>query len=172
MKYISNKLNIRYSGGWPKDSSPSPDYGKGCLDSPAWDWLNLYFYEFCFDKDKIHLSVFLQCDTGSWDTGVSPIDIKNDVKKYEKPGMSKSRLVFVIRNTDFWDIDALLDDKYWRNDSDNEFIIGDNENGKMICKAFNLNEFQNENMTKESINNFIKYIKRNGINELNVIEDL
>jgi hypothetical protein len=169
MKFISNKLSVPYIGGWSKYSNTSPGYGKGSLDSWAWDWLNLYFYEFHFIKDKIKFSVFLQCDTGSWDTEVSPLN----VDKYGKISAAKSRLVFVLSNSGYWDMEAFLNDEYWRNDSENEFIIsGEKKDEKMVCKAFNINEFQNEAMAKESLNNFIKYIKRNGINELNIIEDI
>jgi hypothetical protein len=169
MKYISNKLSFPYIGGWAKYSHTSPGYGKGSLDNWAWDWLNLYFYEFHFMKNDIRFSILLQCDTGSWDTEVGPLDID----KYGKVSTSKSKLVFVISDSDYWDMEAFFDGDYWKSDSDNEFIIsGDKKGEKMLCKSFDINEFQNEEMTKESLNKFLNYVKSNGIKELNILDDL
>jgi hypothetical protein len=50
MKYIGRKFNLRYIGGWSKFSDSYPKDGKGSLENWAWDWLNLYLYEFHFDK--------------------------------------------------------------------------------------------------------------------------
>ncbi len=42
MQYISNRLDIRYKGGYTKYSASSPSDGNGNLCNWAWDWLNPY----------------------------------------------------------------------------------------------------------------------------------
>ena len=105
MKYIGKKFNLPYAGGYSKFSKSSPKDGKGKLDAWAWDWMNLYFYEFNFIKDKICLSILLQCDTGMWDTDVKQLD----VEKFEKTTRSKTKLIFVFNNNEYWDFKKVLE---------------------------------------------------------------
>lgn len=48
VKYIGQKTQFSYSGGYSKFSNSGPNNGRGSLDLWAWDWLNFYFYEFNF----------------------------------------------------------------------------------------------------------------------------
>ena len=69
ISFIGGKYNRQYSGGLAKFSSPAPRNGGGNLGCWAWDWLNMYFYEFYFgtekqENDNITFSVFLVNDTG------------------------------------------------------------------------------------------------------------
>ena len=68
-KYIGTQLGLTYKGGYPYFSDCAPRDGKGSLDNWAWDWLNLMFYEFHFQreitKDQwLNLSIWLFSDTG------------------------------------------------------------------------------------------------------------
>src|SRR5206468_2434303 len=58
-----------YKGGYPYFSDCAPREGKGSLDDWAWDWLNLMFYEFHFQRETakeqwLNLSIWLFSDTG------------------------------------------------------------------------------------------------------------
>ena len=52
VSYIGGKYGFRYRGGYSKFSNSSPRDGKGNLGNWAWDWLNLYFYEFNFEPKR------------------------------------------------------------------------------------------------------------------------
>jgi hypothetical protein len=168
MKYIGKRFNIPYAGGWAKFSNPSPGYGKGNLDAKAWDWLNLYFYEFTFVKEEIKFSIIFQADTGRWDSEVDNLEIE----KFEKADKSKSKLIFIFSNTEYWDMDQALDDKYLKGEYENEYMISDDGKKKMYCKIYDLNHFQNMKDTDEVLDDFVHYLNKNGVYEIKIIDEL
>ncbi len=69
VQFMGDTLSFNYKGGWSWFSANTPSKGKGSLENWAWDWLNMYFYEFNFsskeiNKNKINFSILLQSDTG------------------------------------------------------------------------------------------------------------
>jgi hypothetical protein len=68
--FIGDSFECKYEGGYPRFSNSAPNKGKGRLDNWAWDWLNMYYYEFNFTRKsaKITFSVFLLNDTGFYET--------------------------------------------------------------------------------------------------------
>lgn len=68
--YIGAQLGLSYSGGYSCFSDAPPKQGRREVlrNCWAWDWLNLYFYDFVFSKkidDKEYrLSIWLFSDTG------------------------------------------------------------------------------------------------------------
>jgi hypothetical protein len=168
MKYISKRLNIPYVGGWSKFSASSPRGGRGSLDNWAWDWLNLYLYEFHFEKDNIMFSIVFQADTGKWDSGVDYLE----VDKYEKANNVKSKLIFVFSNNECWDMETPLDDKYMKGEYECEYTILENNKDKEYCKIFYLNNFCNKDETDKSLGEFINYLNSNGIFDISVSEEM
>jgi hypothetical protein len=168
MKYISKRFNIPYSGGWSKFSGSSPKDGKGSLDNWAWDWLNLYLYEFHFAKDNIKFSIVFQADTGMWDSEVDYLEID----KFEKANKTKSKLIFVFSNNEYWDMDIALDDKYMKGEYEDEYNISDNNVDKAYCKIFDLNDFRNRIETDKMLDRFVKYLNSNGIFDISILEEI
>jgi hypothetical protein len=52
VQFIGDSLTFRYAGGWSWFSDNTPKGGKGSLENWAWDWINMYFYEFNFSAKK------------------------------------------------------------------------------------------------------------------------
>jgi len=169
MNYIGKKIKIPYYGGYSKFSFSSPKDGRGNLDNCAWDWLNLYFYEFHFCIENIRLSVILQSDTGMWDADVDYLDIE----KFEKTFKSKTKLIFVFNNNDYWDFDKITDDKNQNLKGEylETFEISDS-NKSMYCMVFNINEFKNKISTDNSLNKFINYLNKNNIYDIKIIDEI
>jgi hypothetical protein len=80
MEYIGETFEMEYGGGRTVFSADTPRRWKGSLDIWAWDYYNLYFYEFYFSNNKSWISILLQSDTGLWDI----LDDINDYKEFEK----------------------------------------------------------------------------------------
>jgi len=171
MKYIGVLTSRRYEGGWCKFSQPSPRDGKGSLDNWAWDWLNLYTYEFWFGNKKINgneiqLSVWLVSDTGFHDANSKDAE---SIETFSTVEDSATRLVFVIgKNT-------------WHR-SFNDFIpnnlkkdaleyVRKNEKGTLLVKSFNLSGFINADETRNRLQEIVSFCNANGIPEFNFIKD-
>jgi len=71
-RYIGDCLGFNYVGGYTHFGNSSPANEKvvnGGLAASAWDWLNLYFYDFHFMKEEtegeyVHFCILLFSDTG------------------------------------------------------------------------------------------------------------
>ena len=166
MKYIGKKFSIPYAGGYSKFSASSPKDGKGDLDCWAWDWMNLYFYEFHFFKEKIRFSILLQSDTGKWDADVDHLD----VQKFESALKSKTKLIFVFSNNDCWNFDQVTENENLKSEYTETFEISEN-NESMYCMVFNINEFKNKALTDNSLRKFITYLNKNKIYDINIVDD-
>ncbi|GHV73429.1 hypothetical protein AGMMS49940_07310 [Spirochaetia bacterium] len=168
MKYIGKRFNLPYSGGWTKFSASSPKDGKGSLDNWAWDWLNLYLYEFHFSKEEIKFSIVFQADTGKWDSEVDYLD----VDKFEKAEKTKTKLIFIFSNNEYWDMDMALDDKYMGNEYENEYSIENENKDKIYCKIFELNDFKNKKEIDQALDKYIKYLNKNKIFDITIVEEV
>ncbi len=160
--YIGRKYNFKYEGGYSKFSNVTPRTGKGHLTNWAWDWLNMYYYEFHFrtnkiNNDDIHFSIFSVNDTGFYEVENNDKTNTNSFKSIEE---SKSKLFFVI-GKNLW--------KGWGNDWDEpEFILQDkgkkeDADGIMIFQSFNIEDFENEDKAMKCIIEFSKYCQENNI---------
>jgi len=161
MKYIEAKLSLKYSGGYPRFSNASPKGGKGQLDFWGWDWLNLYCYEFHFQRvNDYHFSIILQSDTGSWDANVDA----REIKKYEEIENSETRLIFVI-SKEYWEINFLLENDNLKSSGESEFKVSDTKNEKnyMLCKSFDISNFKDMLTTEKTLQAYIDFLNRENI---------
>lgn len=118
----------------------------------AWDWLNMYLYEFHFgakdnDENKIYFSIILQSDTGFWD-GKS--NDKLDLETYADVEESSSRLIFIAGRDAFGcPLEILLKEELGKDKSE-YFIPGK----PYYAKAYNIKDFLNEESTQKKIEDF------------------
>lgn len=99
VKYVGTHLGLEYWDGGPNFSYPAPrGSSSGLFDRWAWDWLNLYFYDFTFTrgvskKDQVFLAVWLFSDTGYFlsddDAGT-----KTDTSRFLPPDKSTTTVAF------------------------------------------------------------------------------
>jgi hypothetical protein len=172
ISFIGGKYNRQYSGGWPKFSNPAPRNGGGSLDCWAWDWLNMYFYEFNFrwekqENDIIYFSVFLVNDTGYFHANNENNSIKGtNISKFTDVEKSESKLIFVV-GKNLWD--------GWGYNWDEPGFILEKEgekikdNGIMIFKHYDLENFETEDKANDCLKDFESYCWGKGV-EFKVIE--
>lgn len=187
MKYIERKLGVSYSGGFSKFSNVTPRNGKGRLDFWAWDWLNLYFYEFHFgfydremklvpllidgndSNDFFGFSVFLLSDDGYF---LSHLDATTNVDRvvpnsFLPTEQSNTKLIFVA-SKNVWDL------TWWHNPENGKSVHKDfvtmeygikefGENRIMVFKSFDLSLFFNEIVATNSLKEFEYLCSTNGI---------
>lgn len=169
MHFIGNMTSRRYEGGWSKFSNSSPKNGKGNLDLWAWDWLNMYCYEFYFgikeiNENSIKFSVWLVSDTGFYDIETAD---ETDIESFSSVESSKTKLVFVIGkntwHTNFKDFQSNM-----KNDATD--YVRRNENEVLLAKSFNLSSFINSDQTRERIQEFVSFCNSNGISEFTILK--
>lgn len=181
MKYIRTFYGLTYYAGYPMFSWASPKSGGGSLDNWAWDWLNMYFYQFSFDCDntiyeedeKKYLSVFLINDTGFFDNQFksSNDDVLNaclDLNNYASIESSQSRLVLVANKGAWRMIDKWVSKRIIY--SNGEAIP--TEEGVMIVKSYSIAEFETEEKTNIVLTDFAKFCQQNGLDSLNITEKI
>jgi hypothetical protein len=167
-KYIGDRMSFTYSGGYPVFSSPSPRPGKGHFNCWAWDWLNMYHYEFHYAPrfqpgSGLRLSVEIISDTGYWlsqHQGLSRIDLD----RYELPEHSGTKLLFII-GKDVWK-PAYTRDVYDKMKSlllSNEPLFEIIEDGSMLFQVFDLADFLNAEDTDRQLSSFIATCGAHGI---------
>lgn len=168
--FISKKYDYTYQGGYSKFSNVTPRDGKGNLKSWAWDWLNMYYYEFHFNtrkvgNDEIHFSIFVLNDTGFFKA-------KEKNEKTDKPytytfenvEFSESKLIFVVGKNQWIGKGFAKDD--W---GTSEFVLEEtgiyqeDENQLMLFKSYSLEKFTDEESALRCIGDFQKYCSENKI---------
>ena len=170
MQYITEKLGLRYAGGWSKFSDVSPRDGKGSLDSWAWDWLNMYHYEFHLgerhvDGQWIAISVFVQSDTGFYDRADAE---KTKPTTFAPVEQSATRLQFLI-GRNLWHTPMAKEFAETHSSTCNEHIIPGETDGKegiLLVKSFPLEEFTDEGAIRERLKELVAFCNANGIPEL------
>ena len=134
----------------------------------SWDWLNMYFYEFYFgektiENANIQFLILLQSDTGFFDMDLQH-NQKKEIDKFGSTDASLSRLIFIVRkkgeegNFKNWPwkkrpMDLLKE----ISKEEKEFIGGNEKEGLRIGKAYNIEEFINEESTKAQVDDFIEF---------------
>ncbi len=176
ISYIGGKYGFKYRGGYSKFSNSAPREGKGNLGNWAWDWLNLYFYEFNFEprianKDIIYFSVFILNDSGFFDARNEKDVDKLNTSSFKSVEDSASKLIFVA-GKNLW--------SGWGVDWDEpEFLTKpfgnkiDNENNFMVFKHYSLENFENEEKAMTCIKDFEQYCANYNIDfqiKLNIFE--
>jgi hypothetical protein len=158
IEYIGSQYSRQCKEGWSKFSNLASNGKKINLNQWAWDWLNMYLYEFNMDQktigfDEIFFTIVLQSDTGFYDAGNSH-DMgpqKLDVSDFSNPEESKTRLIFVVAKNDIGcPIKNLLKDHLNREETD----FAD---GNWIGKAYEMEDFINEESTNKILNDFDQY---------------
>ncbi|RZK40435.1 MAG: hypothetical protein EOO61_06470 [Hymenobacter sp.] len=173
VQYIADTLGWRFAGGWSKFSNASPRDGKGTLENWAWDWLNMYHYEFHFGERTVAgqwlaVSVFLQSDTGFYD---QPGADKEAPVTFAPVAVSATRLQFLI-GRNLWHSDVA--DEFTKTNpqtcDDYVQIHGerDGQAGLLIVKSFPLEELADEVSIRARLWELVSYCQANGIPELNM----
>lgn len=168
INYIGNQYKLNYQGGYPKFSRAAPNNNRGRLDNWAWDWLNMYYYEFNFktreiEENTLYFSVFLISDTGFYKT--NPFEGRNhynklDISTYADAEKSDTKLIFTA-GKNIWGTWGFL----WDEDSfllQDEGEVKENENKIAFFKSYNLERFANEEGALKCINDFREHAKAKG----------
>lgn len=168
-RYVGQRLSLQYGGGWSKFSNTSPRGGKGSFDNWAWDWLNMYFYEFYFSlplkgDSELGFSVFIVSDTGYWDSPVDAIS-QCDVESFAAVESSKTKVLLMAALSVAWDPDSLIRDDAWMKALLNSPgpIVAQKENGVVVTQAFDIHQFTNAEMTDQRLAEFIAHSQQHGV---------
>jgi hypothetical protein len=148
--------NSLFSNSWTKHKSN--------LDLWAWDWLNMYCFEFHFGERKFReqgyrFSIFILSDSGSLVD--KPIKSRLEVDEFEEPEKSKTRLVLLMgRNS--WNFKPFHEIK--SEYLEHEFVSIENENdkNKTVGKIWDLEEFSNEESTRQRLEEFKEFVGKQG----------
>ncbi|MCY1660411.1 hypothetical protein [Chryseobacterium sp. SL1] len=167
ISFIKGRYDFIYLGGFSKFSNVSPRNGSGDLKSWSWDWLNLYYYDFHFqkkiiDKDDIRFSIFLMSDSGYFDKNKENSIQKINPDLFLEPEASKTKLIFVIgKNT--W---GLFGNDNWNNINFTTENYGyeKDEKGVMLFKSYDLDKFVDENTANQTLVDFQSYCTGYNIN--------
>ncbi|MBU2526819.1 MAG: hypothetical protein KKC03_09490 [Bacteroidetes bacterium] len=171
VQFIGSEYGRSYNGGYSKYCNVAPRNGKGSLDQWAWDWLNMYYYEFNFHdvENKSYFSVLLISDTGFYEAKNedSKFNDKLELEKYTNAERSSTKLAFVYGDG-IWECDGFLKNDCWE---DPEFLlknqgifIKEDNLGKMVFKSYNLEEFSTKKNAINNLRDFSDYCNSNGIN--------
>ncbi|VWX28989.1 conserved hypothetical protein [Moraxellaceae bacterium 17A] len=172
--FISTKYDFKeYFGGYPKFSNASPGETKGSLKNWAWDWLNMYCYEFHFNKklnenEELKFAIFHFADTGYFDS--VDIPTKKDARKlktntFSNVKNSRSLLIFVA-GKNYWVKDCHEWNNTWsfKDFIDKSFGIQTNEKGGvLVFKQYDLAKFYDESSTLFCMKDFENLCEQNSI---------
>lgn len=170
IKYISDLLSINPVGGYSIFSNNTPrDDSRPQFDKWAWDWLNLYMYEFYYghrdiDRDRYYFAIQVQSDTGCYDTNV----IETDVISFSEPEQAQTRILFLYGKNrwkgegkigqeefvDYHKVSALIAG------AEQTYVEGDG-NLVFALKAAQLENFLDESSIKEQVDEFKSFLKTN-----------
>lgn len=157
IEYIGNQYSRQCEAGWSKFSHSKSTGKRINLKKWAWDWLNMYLYEFnmgqkTIENDNVFLTIVLQSDTGFYDaSNTNDVGSKLDVLYFANPEESKTRLIFVVaKNETGCPIKNLLENHLNREETD----FAD---GNWIGKAYEMEEFIDEESTNKILNDFDQY---------------
>lgn len=190
MKYISSYIGYEFKGGYSKFSNNCPRDGQGkkrrkdraYLTYWAWDWLNMYFYEFNFGDKKFKASkgddflilfcVFLVSDTGWFldEDNFENVQTRVDLSTFKNADESSTQLIFVAykmiegkggklwgsgtnKSKGHWGWDGLVEKNHLVKENDEVFL----------SKRYPLENFIDEQHAKQQIDDFISHCRTNGI---------
>lgn len=172
VQYVADSLGLRYDGGYSKFSDVTPRDGYGRLDNWAWDWLNMYRYEFNFKGweiagKQLDVSIFVQSDTGFYDR-LDADQTRPDT--FAKVEQSATRLQFLI-GSNLWHSAVAAEFALTQRSSCTDYTILTDDatpGGLLIVKAFPLEEFADERAIDQRLMELVTFCTANGIPELNL----
>jgi len=167
VNFIGSEFGRTYNGGYPKYCNVTPRNGKGSLKNWAWDWLNMYYYEFNFHNDTVKFSIVLISDTGFYESITeNPSLSKLDLNNFKNAESSVTKLSFVYGDK-IWKCEGFLENDCWQNP---KFVLGkegiyiaEHDSGKMLFKSYNLENFSTKEKTLEILRDFSGFCKRYNI---------
>ncbi len=161
VRFIGGSLGLEYQGGYPKFSNPAPRNGGGNLYNWAWDWLNMYFYEFRFKKKEsdVKFSAFIVNDTGFYENDKIS---KLDVKEYRTVEESQTKLILVA-GINLCNASSTPWDEWQLNKFLNENLVEERNGGIMLSKIYSLGSFATEEDAIRSLVEFCEYCRNNEI---------
>jgi len=171
VKYITEIIGNNLTQGYPLYSgAPPKSGGKVNLDLWAWDWLNMYMYEFlCFRNETKEQStkfgIAIQSDTGFNDSTVKGGITKKDVELFQTPEASTTRFLFYI-GKNMWKPKGFEDGthEFLKSTGDNIVtVLG--EEKLFLAKAYNLLDLINKESILTCLNDFKVFCNQNGIPE-------
>jgi len=182
IQYINKSFELTSIGNRQIWGNPPQNKAKYTYDKDFWDWFPIYFYSYNFKKDKpkISFSVILQCDTGYLDyyTNKQNFDnwendeIYNELDKYINVNEAKTRILFGLCEGEKYQIAEVFKEasantkdfekynKFFTKNGEDKFQIPVSERNKkyIYFKVFELADFKDETTTRQSLENFIKYL--------------
>jgi len=166
VQFISDQTAFSFHGGWSWFSGAMPKHKSVNLAHWAWDWLNMYLYDFHLgNRDvagvKYHLSVILQSDTGFFDSKTSD---RCNLEAFAPVEESETRLILCL-GVNHWDPGNILTEKAIHR-GETMFYKEYNEKGSMMAKAYNLTAFMNEESILSTLEDFKTYCWDKGVLEL------
>jgi hypothetical protein len=134
------------------------------LKSWAWDWLNMYLYEFNLGKNIIEgkelaFSIVLESDSGYFNSSAEGIT-RLDVEEFKSPADSNTNLVFVV---DYNKRETELLSKPSKYIKDNEYVNRVAKDQVVCAKKYPLSEFVDEESTIIQLKDFNAFCKKEGI---------
>lgn len=173
MKFIEQSFDMKYNGGWSWFSDNTPREGKGTLDNSAWDWLNMYFYEFNFQlgqrtDSETSFAILLLSDTGIYDTDSEEY---LNVSTFNAPEKSSTRLVFIAGKNTWWNKPPFKEDFderipiYTSSPVPYCKSIGDDV---MLAKSYPLEDFLNQESTLVQLRDWAEFCKKNGVSGFSI----
>lgn len=167
VQYVADRLGLLYNGGYSKFSNVTPRDGYGHLDNWAWDWLNMYHYEFNFKRrelngNQVDVSIFVQSDTGFYD---QPDADPTRLDTFAKVEQSATQLQFLI-GSNLWHSAVAAEFALTQRSSCTDYTIltdAATPGGLLIVKAFPLEDFANERAIDQRLTELVNFCTANGI---------
>ena len=164
--YIGHYWDFGFHSGHPWFSDAVFQRKNAKLDRWSWDWLPMYYYDLFFEKEvngkKLQLGVIIQADTGYYDVDTKN---KNDVLSFGPPENSETRII-LMASDGHWNSEDFRKNGYSSKET-TEYPVGDiikNDKGKyVIAKAYSIENFINEDLTKEQLVDFESFCESKGI---------
>ncbi|MCU7550403.1 hypothetical protein OCK74_14880 [Chitinophagaceae bacterium LB-8] len=168
VKFISGTLSKNIRGGWALFSDNAPKNGSGInMDTLAWDWLNMYDYEFNFQDESINgnsykFAIAVQSDSGFYDV-MNNIS-ESTVESFSPVEQAVTKIYFCVGRNTWKPGDSFQKAK--RKDANDEFIYQEEGTDNLfITKRFDLSDCRDEESILGCLRTFKKFCEDNGINE-------
>jgi hypothetical protein len=160
-QYIGTQLGLTYMGGYPYFSNCAPRKGQGKLECWAWDWLNLMFYDFHFQREVakgqwLNLSIWLFSDTGYFISDNQARD-QTDVNTFVPAEKAETKVGFLLYQHWKPEYDQLRDnEEYLRRFLEHGGELPDLlKNGGVLGKCCNFSQLADEASTEAVIDGLV-----------------
>lgn len=168
VKFIGGLMSRKYAGGWSKFSNSGPRNGQGKLDLWAWDWLNMYSYDFYFgEENNVKFSIWLVSDTGYYDNMPQEYINRMKLESFTSVQDSETKLILIAGKNTWYTENGFEDfeEKVLKKDAlPYEKVL--NEREVVVAKSYKLSSFINEEDTISQCKDFEKLCNEKGITEI------